>query len=133
VTFCPGRSMLKPLSSKAQLVIYGSVAGRLLDQVDQRWPASIWEYRRAFRRCGIRVRLVPRGTCSEPYIRFTCPDAGVLYLPAIRDRTLLERWLRHELAEAMMATESGTPFVYPPAWGTLHDMARMVEIASGQE
>ncbi len=107
-----------------------AVAARVVELVVEanggKWPESIWQWRRVSRRYGVRWKLVSLDILPEPILR-----RGVLYLPRLRHKpALLERFLTHELAEAVLCWEGEPPYNHPGDFSERHEIACLVEISA---
>lgn len=69
-------------------------------------PRTIWQYRRAAARFGVKIRLV-----APDKINQSCLRRGVIYLRKTRHPQRLRRELLHELAEAACQWEGVPPCV----------------------
>lgn len=87
-------------------------------------PCSVWQWRRVFRRLGIRKwEIIPTDLLTVPFIM-----AGVLYLPRVRhDKGRLLRYLAHEAAEAALMWEGCPPYAYFSDQCERHRIACLVE------
>lgn len=109
-----------------QRLVLGAYALRLIVEANGgQEPRTIWQYRRAGRRLGIRIRILPFGAGQSLLREGAGADGGgVIYVRRTRNMARLRLELLHELAEAATRWEGVPPCVCQVS---RHEVARRVE------
>lgn len=90
-------------------------------------PHSLRRCRFVAKRLGLLIRSVPFDRMPEPTTKYDYwMEQGTVYLPTGAPKLRL-RWLLHEIIEVVLGLERWQSVEYPPAWGSDHDLALMVE------